>query len=117
LALLGSRHGLAAGAAFVGTGPDRERYEARAAELGLAGRVRFPGALPTREALAAGRILVVPSRAESLPYVVLEAGAAAVPVLATRVGGIPEIFGPDAGLLLPPGDAPALAAALAAALA
>ena len=43
-----------------------------------------------------GRLLVVPSRAESLPYIVLEAAAAGVPMIATRVGGIPEMFGPDA---------------------
>ena len=53
---------------------------------------------------------LVPSRAESLPYVVLEAAAAAVPMIATRVGGIPEIFGPDTTDLVSPGDAAALAA-------
>ena len=41
-----------------------------------------------------GRMLVMPSRAESLPYVMLEAAAAGLPIIATRVGGIPEIFGP-----------------------
>jgi glycosyltransferase involved in cell wall biosynthesis len=58
------------------------------------------------------RALVVPSRAESMPYVVLEAVAAALPVVATRVGGIPEIFGPRADELVTPGDPDALAAAL-----
>jgi glycosyltransferase involved in cell wall biosynthesis len=57
----------------------------------------------------------VPSRAESLPYVVLEAAGAAVPVIASGVGGIPEIFGPEAALL-PPGDPQRLAEAIAAAL-
>ena len=57
---------------------------------------RFHGPMPAREAFALGRVLVVPSRAESLPYVVLEAAAAGVPLIATRVGGIPEIFGPAA---------------------
>ena len=42
-----------------------------------------------------GRMMVIPSRAESLPYVVLEAAAAGVPIIATGVGGIPEIFGPQ----------------------
>ena len=53
--------------------------------------------------------MVVPSRAESLPYIVLEAAAAAVPLIATNVGGIPEIFGPQSARLVPPGDAAALA--------
>ena len=56
--------------------------------------------------------MVVPSRAESLPYVVLEATAAAMPLVATAVGGIPEIFGPQAGRLVPPDAPEALAAAL-----
>jgi glycosyltransferase involved in cell wall biosynthesis len=64
-----------------------------------------------------GRVLVMPSRAESLPYVILEAAAAGVPIIATRVGGIPEIFGPQSFRLVPPNDAAALAKALAAALA
>ena len=50
--------------------------------------------MPVREAFKLGRILVVPSRAESLPYVVLEAAGARVPLISTDVGGIPEIFGP-----------------------
>jgi glycosyltransferase involved in cell wall biosynthesis len=59
----------------------------------------------------------VPSLAESLPYVVLEAAAAGRPVIATRVGGIPEIFGPTEASLIPPADSGALAAAMARALA
>jgi glycosyltransferase involved in cell wall biosynthesis len=59
---------------------------------------------------------VVPSLAESLPYVVLEAAAAGMPLLATAAGGIPEIFGPLSHCLLPPGDAVALAGAMAQAL-
>ena len=58
-------------------------------------------------------MLVVPSRAESLPYIVLEAAAAGLPIIATNVGGIPEIFGPDADELVPPGDPAALADAIA----
>ncbi|HXW25671.1 MAG TPA: glycosyltransferase family 4 protein [Xanthobacteraceae bacterium] len=98
---------------IVGSGPDADAFKAQA--RGLAA-VRFPGALPTRQAFARGRLLVVPSRAESLPYIVLEAAAAGVPMLATNVGGIPEIFGPQSPQLLPAGDAPALAAAITAAL-
>jgi glycosyltransferase involved in cell wall biosynthesis len=60
--------------------------------------------------------MVVPSLAESLPYVVLEAAAAGRPVIATAVGGIPEIFGAMADRLVPPGDASALAGAMQSAL-
>jgi glycosyltransferase involved in cell wall biosynthesis len=73
--------------------------------------------MPAREAFATARMIVVPSRAESMPYVVLEAIAAGMPIIATDVGGIPEILGPALGALVPPGDAAALAAAIDAALA
>ncbi len=63
-----------------------------------------------------GRMLVLPSRAESLPYVVLEAAAASVPIIATRVGGIPEIFGPQAEHLIAPDNVDALVDAIGAAL-
>ena len=69
--------------------------------------------MPARDAFALGRLLVAPSRAESLPYIVLEAAAAAVPMITTNVGGIPEIFGPQAAGLVAPGDAAALARAIA----
>jgi glycosyltransferase involved in cell wall biosynthesis len=62
--------------------------------------------------LARGRCAVVPSLAESLPYVILEAASAARPVIATDVGGIAEIFGPTSGSLLPAADAPALRRAM-----
>jgi glycosyltransferase involved in cell wall biosynthesis len=102
-------------AKFIGEGDERAVLEAKVAELGLANQIEFCGARPTREALAMGRIVVLPSRAESLPYVVLEAAAAGKPLIATNVGGIPEIFGPDANRLLVPGDVDALASAIAAA--
>lgn len=98
---------------FLGDGDDRPAYEARVQALGLAGQVTFHDFKPTRQALAQGRLLVVPSLAESMPYIVLEASAARVPMLATRVGGIPEIFLDRSDRLLPAGDAHALAAALA----
>ena len=102
-------------ATIVGSGPEAAEFQAFARARGLAD-VTFPGALPAREAFARGRILVVPSRAESLPYIVLEAAAAGVPMLATNVGGIPEIFGPHNNLLLPAGDPARLADAIALAL-
>jgi glycosyltransferase involved in cell wall biosynthesis len=102
-------------ATIAGDGPDRAVFEAAIAKHGLASAVRFIGPTPARAAFALGRTLVVPSRAESLPYIVLEAAAAGVPIIATNVGGIPEIFGPDAHDLVPPADAKALARAIAAA--
>ncbi len=63
-----------------------------------------------------GRVAVVPSLAESLPYVVMEAAAAQLPVISTRVGGIAEIFGPTADRLIAPDDPAALAAAMDTAL-
>jgi glycosyltransferase involved in cell wall biosynthesis len=102
-------------ATIVGSGPDADAFKALAQARGVA--ATFPGALPARQAFARGRLLIVPSRAESLPYIVLEAAAAGLPLLATAVGGIPEIFGPQSPSLLPAGDAAALAAAIRAALA
>lgn len=101
---------------MVGSGPDAEALAALAAARGLAGSVAFEPAQPIRGVLARGRILVVPSLAESLPYVVLEAAAAAMPMIATDVGGIPEIFGEAAGALVPARDPAALEAAVAALL-
>ena len=104
-------------AIIVGDGPDRQAFEAQAAALGLCGAVSFTGALPARKAFTMGRVLVMPSRAESLPYVILEAGAAGIPIIASRVGGIPEVItnGSD-GRLIEPGDADVLAEAMIAVL-
>jgi glycosyltransferase involved in cell wall biosynthesis len=114
LSVLGAQ-GRPASATIVGSGPEGAEFQALARARGVA--ATFPGALPAREAFARGRLLVVPSRAESLPYIVLEAAAAGVPMLTTKVGGIPEIFGPYSGQLLPAGDVASLAAAIRAALA
>ncbi|WP_127142728.1 glycosyltransferase family 4 protein [Pelagibacterium montanilacus] len=100
-----------------GDGPDADRLRAMTEELGLAERVRFVGVQPARAVFAMGHCVVVPSRAESLPYVVMEAAAAGRPVVATDVGGIPEIFGPTRDTLVPPDDRDALGAALNEALA
>jgi glycosyltransferase involved in cell wall biosynthesis len=103
-------------ATIVGSGPEAAEFQALARARGLAD-VTFPGAMPAREAFARGRLLIVPSRAESLPYIVLETAAAGLPMLATSVGGIPEIFGPHSSRLLPAGDAAKLAEAIRGALA
>ena len=103
-------------ATLVGDGPDREALQAQVARLGLNSTVRFVPAMPARAAFALSRIMVVPSRAESLPYVVLEAAAASKPLITTRVGEIPEIYGPLSNTLIPPEDASGLARAIGQAL-
>ena len=97
---------------MVGSGPDAESLRGMVDRLGLAEAAAFEPPQAIRSVLARGRILVVPSLAESLPYVVLEAAAASQPLVATRVGGIPEIFGSASGDLIASGDAGALAAAI-----
>jgi glycosyltransferase involved in cell wall biosynthesis len=96
--------------AIVGDGEDRAAFEAQAAAGGLSDTVRFLGAMPARQALGLGRVFVLPSRAESFPYAVLEAVAAEKPILASRVGGLPEIL-PELNLFAP-GDPLALANAI-----
>jgi glycosyltransferase involved in cell wall biosynthesis len=115
---VGARNGEArkVTATIVGDGPDRARFERQVAKLGLGEQVQFVGGKPARQAFSLGRLLLVPSRAESLPYIVLEAAAAGVPMIATRVGGIPEVLGPDAGTLVGPGDPAALAQAISQAM-
>jgi glycosyltransferase involved in cell wall biosynthesis len=113
---LAHRDGRPVTATLVGDGADRAALRAQVERHGLARSVRFLPAMPAREALALGWVAVVPSRAESLPYVVLEAAAAGKPLIATDVGGIPEIYGPMADRLVPPREAPALAGAIARAL-
>lgn len=96
-------------AVIVGSGPHGDQFKALATELGLDARVRFPGALPAAEAFSLGRSLVVPSLKESFPYVVLEGAAAGLPLIATNVGGIPEIVADTDTPLVPAGDDEALA--------
>lgn len=103
-------------ATIVGDGPDRAQFERAVRKHGLGEQVQFVGAKPARQAFSLGRLLVVPSRAESLPYIVLEAAAAGVPMIASQVGGIPEILGPDTGALFAPGDPAALAQAISQAM-
>lgn len=110
------RAGRQVSATIAGDGPERAALTALSQRLGLTQQAHFIGHCPAREAFAMGRIMVMPSRAESLPYVVLEAAAARMPVIATRVGGLAEIFGLEASHLLPGESAEALAGAIAAAL-
>ena len=99
---------------LVGDGPERPAMEALADRLGIAPRVTFEGRIPDPAGvLAAGDVVVLPSLSEGLPRVVLEALGLGKPVVATRVGGIPEIIEDGrTGLLVSPDDPGALAAAV-----
>jgi len=103
-------------ATIAGEGPLDQDLKSLAKWLHVDDRVRFAGHRPAREAFAMGRMLVMTSHTESLPYVLLEAAAAGLPILATRVGGIPEIFGALSEGLVAANNPAALAKAIAAAL-
>ena len=103
-------------ALMVGDGPDRERYEAMISERGLGRRLTMMPAMPARKAFALTNFVVVPSRAEAMPYIVLEALAAGKPVIASRVGGIPEVLGVKSAALAVPGDATSLSDVMTQAL-
>ena len=103
-------------ALMVGDGPDKEKYEQMMLRLGLGRRIGLMPSMKARDAFALTRNVVVPSRAEAMPYIVLEALAARKPVIASRVGGIPEILGRDSIALTEPGDAQSLATVMAQAV-
>jgi glycosyltransferase involved in cell wall biosynthesis len=100
---------------IVGDGPERARLEAAAASHGLSGRVLFIGQVSdVRPYYAAADALALPSHTEGSPYVLLEAMAAGLPVVATSVGGVPEMVADgESALLVPARDPRAMAAALA----
>lgn len=91
-------------ALMIGDGPDQEKYADMMVQLGLGQRINMLPAMNQREAFRLARTLVVPSRAEAMPYIVLEAVAAGKPMIASRVGGIPEALGRDNPALTPAGD-------------
>lgn len=100
---------------LVGDGPERIRLERKARHLDLAGTARFHGSLPRPKLLEAYRradALVLPSRYEGFPLVILEAWAAGLPVIATAVGGVPDLCDERNAILVPPNDPDALADAL-----
>jgi len=105
---------------LIGGGPLRPEIAARIAELGLGARVRLAGSLSgsaVRKAISEARALVLPSLSEGLPVVLMEALVLGRPVIATAVGGIPELVesGFD-GWLIRPGSPTSLAAAMREAL-
>jgi len=99
-----------------GDGEETAALKAQVERLGLKDAIRFIGHVKARYGFSKGRLLVVPSRGDSMPYVVIEAGAAGIPMIAARVGGIPEIFGSDSPALFAASNAEAMAEAIAAAL-
>jgi glycosyltransferase involved in cell wall biosynthesis len=116
LAIIRREHGMRLTLLAVGAGPSEGDLKSRAQEAGVWDSIAFVPPQNIRGALSRGRIMVVPSKAESLPYVVLEAAAAAQPLICTNVGGIGEIFGPHSGELIAPGDPAGLAAKILASL-
>lgn len=102
LSLVEARLGRPVSAVMVGSGDDLPRYHVQVEQAGLSGQVRFLDPMPARKAFSLGRLIVVPSRAEAMPYIVLEALAAGMPMIATAVGGIPEILGAGSPALVHP---------------
>jgi glycosyltransferase involved in cell wall biosynthesis len=100
-----------------GDGEETGALRTQVERLGLTEAVRFIGHVKARYGFSKGRLLVVPSRGDSMPYVVIEAAAAGIPMIAARIGGIPEIFGPHEAGLFAAGDVGAMADAIAGALA
>ena len=101
---------------LAGDGEEMNALKAQIERLGLSHSVRFIGHVKARYGFSKGRLLVVPSRGDSMPYVVIEAGAAGIPMVAANVGGIPEIFGEHTDALFAPGIAGAIADAIETAL-
>lgn len=101
-------------ARIVGDGPERAAAEARARALGLAPKVRFLGAIPDAARLFSGLdLFVLSSRSEGTPMVLLEAMGEGLPVVATRVGGVPDVLRePREGWIVPPEAPGELARAL-----
>ena len=102
---------------LAGDGEETEALKALIKKLNLGDAVRFIGFVKARTGFSKGKLLVVPSRGDSMPYVVIEAAAAGVPMIAANVGGIPEIFGPHTDALFVANSVGAMADAIETALA
>ena len=101
---------------LAGDGEELDHLKAQIARLGLGEAVRFIGHVKARYGFSKGRLLVVPSRGDSMPYVVIEAAAAGMPMMAANVGGIPEIFAEHTDALFAPNIVGAMADAIEIAL-
>jgi len=101
---------------LAGDGEELGALKAQIEKLGLTESVRFIGHVKARFGFSKGKLLVVPSRGDSMPYVVIEAAAAGIPMIAANVGGIPEIFGPHQDALFAPNSVGAMADAIETAL-
>ncbi|MGL4243477.1 MAG: glycosyltransferase family 4 protein [Beijerinckiaceae bacterium] len=102
---------------LVGQGPDEDALRAQCERLALSESVVFRKPMAAREAFELARVMIVPSRFESMPYVVIEAAGARMPLISTEVGGLPEIFGAESHRLIPCDDVPALTKAMSGMLA
>jgi glycosyltransferase involved in cell wall biosynthesis len=100
-----------------GDGEEMDALKAQVQKLRLTDAVHFIGHVKARYGFSRGGLLVVPSRGDSMPYVVIEAAAAGIPMVAANVGGIPEIFGPHTDALFASSNAGAMADAIETALA
>jgi len=116
VALTALREVPAAKLTIVGDGPQRESLIRTAEELGVAERVTFAGSLSREDVLrylAGARAAILPSAWENLPHAVVEALSVGTPVIATAVGGVPEVVHHDKnGLLVTAGDSSGFAAAI-----
>jgi glycosyltransferase involved in cell wall biosynthesis len=101
---------------LAGDGEELKTLKAQAQRLGLADAIRFIGHVKARYGFSKGKLLVVPSRGDSMPYVVIEAAAAGIPMVAANVGGIPEIFAEHTDALFAPNIVGAMADAIETAL-
>jgi len=105
-------HGKAVTLTLAGDGEEIGSLKTRVERHGLGGAVRFIGHVKARYGFSKGKLLVVPSRGDSMPYVVIEAAAAGIPMIAANVGGIPEIFETHTDALFAPNSASAMANAI-----
>jgi glycosyltransferase involved in cell wall biosynthesis len=101
---------------LAGDGEEIDALKAQIQKLDLTEAVRFIGHVKARYGFSKGRLLIVPSRGDSMPYVVIEAAAAGIPMMAANVGGIPEIFDSHTEALFAPNIVGAMADAIEIAL-